>query len=235
MEKICPNCARRCVDIAEFCPACGTVLQNVPPVNTQPQVAYSPVAPVQPVSNQINLSVGAKILYFVPLVLCIIDILAIWVFEWVSVNTLFDDVFIDSVTLSDVYNYMMFDEEVALVVSIFVFPMMVDWLLILIGSILLACRKTGGKVLTIVGNSLLLPLIIAFIIVFMAGSVEAEGMISLGFGPIFLLISSIAGIVFASVVKTGKALMKSSYPAAYVPVYTPVVGQPVYPQQQYYN
>ncbi len=234
MEKICPNCARRCADIAEFCPACGTGLQNVPPINAQPQVAYSPVAPVQPVSNQIELSVGAKILYFIPLVLCIIDILAIWVFEWVSVNTVFDDVFISSVTLSDVYNYMWFDEEIAVLVSIFVFPLMIDWLLILIGSILLACKKTGGKVLTIVGNSLLLPLMILFTIVFMAGSAEAEGMISLGFGPIFLLISSIAGIVFASVVKTGKALIKNNYPA-YVPVYTPVMGQPVYPQQQYYN
>lgn len=228
MEKICPNCARRCADTAGFCPICGTSLQNVMPVNNQQQIYYNTMGAVMPERIPEKASTGKNVLYFIPLVLMVIDILAMWLFDWASVSFYGEKTSFSMVTF---YNNM--PGETAMVLTVFMLPLIIDWILILIGSILLTFKKTAGKVLVIVGNSLLLPSSAFFALVVLAevdvGPVDAN----LGFAPIFLFISTIAGIVIASVAKTGKALQKNNYlpfPLAYA-------GQTVFPanmtQQNY--
>lgn len=228
MEKICPNCARRCADAAGFCPVCGTSLQNVMSVGNQQQINYNMMGAVIPEQIPQKASTGRNVLYFVPLVLMVIDIFAFWLFDWASVSYYEEKTSFSMVTF---YDYM--PSDTAMVLTVSMLPMIIDWILILIGSILLTFKKTAGKVLVIVGNSLLLPSAAFFALVVLAevdvGPVDAN----LGFAPIFLFISTIAGIVIASVAKTGKALQKNNYlpfPLAYA-------GQTVFPsnmtQQNY--
>ncbi len=228
MGKVCPTCARQCTDASVFCPGCGTNIQNVMPVMSN-RLQNDP--PIMGAAKTAEMPLGKKILYFVPLALMIFDIIAIWLFNWVSVS-IFGNT--ESFSLVDICELVPSDKALALMIM--GFPLFIDWILILIGSILLAFKKTAGKVLSIVGNSLILPSIAWFALVILAEFDIEPAVAKLSIAPIILFVSAIVGIVFASVVKTGKDLMRKSY-LAYIPVavYTPVNGQPVYPQQQYYN
>lgn len=229
MEKICPNCARRCADTAGFCPICGTSLQNVMPVNVDYKSSAQSV-------NTSKRSLAATILSFIPLVLSILNVFAIACLDWLSVMSREVGLY-RTFSFSDILKGMAQGDETAVVFLLGgILPLMIDLILVFVGSVLLACRKSAGRTLTIVGNAIILQTaavgIVGIIIISIAIPVE-YGSINLGAGPIVLLISTIAGIVFTSLSKVGKALHNADY-ASQPPAYA---GQTVFPanmsQQNY--
>lgn len=237
MEKVCPSCGKKCPPVAGFCTGCGTNIQAVAPTPTQAAVAMDQASAIagQAFASVKSATKGTPIMNFIPAVIAFCSLMCVLVGHWVTSAIDYNLSFFNLVEL-----YGELDVEfLGVLTMIFVaIPLM----FIIPGAILAALKKTVGKVLAILGNSFMIPVMIAYFIVMAVAADESRGLVSIGASPIFLFIFSIAGIVFAALAKTGKKAEAQAqqafnpYQQAYAPqaqAYNP--NQAYAPQQQAYN
>lgn len=236
MEKVCPSCGKKCPPAAGFCTGCGTNIQAVVPTQTQAAAAMGQASAMAGTAfNSVKAATkGTSIMNFVPAAIAFCNIMCVLLGYWATIKSDYGlSLSFTFFELAEIFSE--FDLE--FIPIIFTIILVIDILITLGGVILVALKKTAGKVISIIGYVLTALAVIIMMIIFAIASSEVPGAsIVPGASAIFMLLFSIAGVVCAALVKTGKKANPATGFNPYMAQQQFAPQQPYAPQQtQAYN